>query len=576
MKLHGLKSTYFCFALGLALSANTTGWADPNAPLPGLGGELGVISVPSSMTYSSLGPQTNLNAPTFEKIPLAIYVEKDLEVALTSQRQKYQQLQMQFDATLKQQDITASKEEQPLTFDEVKAEAKLALEQCQQKGSLCSAKVVQDETAQKILIQVTPLSLESVAIESEDKWQASVLKHLFKQPINQPIQLKKIERQLRLIQTNPDISLKPELEIIPFTNQAKVVLKSEEHRNPMHFGVSLSNLDQNVFGSNFLGGTFVANNVLGYGDSLFLGPVFNYNSQGYFGHYEIPVNTRLRPFIDGGYSYLRPYDRSFSGFDLRGYTWRVTPGVKYVLYDDPNTRVVADAQIDFKQVKTMSGEDVVEREIVNNLRFGVQVDQQWEKTTVSMRNEVAAALDILGARPAFSSLQPIPNSGSQYFRWTGFGFLERQLPGDSSLVINAQWQYSPDSLTLIDQFGIGGTFSGRGYRELFIPGDSGAFLSAQWQGPMYFIPKNWKLPWTEGSARDNLQMLFFVDYGYAYLNDRYAADDQSEHILSVGAGIRVALTKYLSGRLDIGFPLLRNPPFSQEPRLHFGIDATLF
>ena len=91
--IYSLIATSFCFT-----SLNT--WADPNAPLPGLGGELGVISAPSAMSYGAYGPQVNLNAPTFEQIPNAVYFEKNLEQQLTDKTLKIFSLKISHDPEL--------------------------------------------------------------------------------------------------------------------------------------------------------------------------------------------------------------------------------------------------------------------------------------------------------------------------------------------------------------------------------------------------------------------------------------------------------------------------------------------
>lgn len=75
-------------------------YADPDAPQPWTGGELGVISTPPGLTYSSLGPQVNLEAPTFEQIPKAIYFEKSLEEKLLAKAQQNWLLEVNYDPSL--------------------------------------------------------------------------------------------------------------------------------------------------------------------------------------------------------------------------------------------------------------------------------------------------------------------------------------------------------------------------------------------------------------------------------------------------------------------------------------------
>jgi hypothetical protein len=46
--------------------------------------------------------------------------------------------------------------------------------------------------------------------------------------------------------------------------------------------------------------------------------------------------------------------------------------------------------------------------------------------------------------------------------------------------------------------------------------------------------------------------------------------------MGVGAGVRFRLTKYLIGRVDVGYPLFKLATYPQAPQLHFGLQSELF
>jgi hemolysin activation/secretion protein len=130
-------------------------------------------------------------------------------------------------------------------------------------------------------------------------------------------------------------------------------------------------------------------------------------------------------------------------------------------------------------------------------------------------------------------------------------------------------------LVSAEQFQAGGAFTVRGYREGQVVGDSGIVLSGEWRVPAFIIPKTWKIPHTEYILRDNVQFVSFVDYGGINVNRPAAGVNRNDNLLGVGIGLRAKLTRFVTGRLDLAFPL-----FSQlddnAARLHFGIESNIF
>ncbi len=564
-----------CLALSLLLvGVATTAYADPDAPKPYTASELPIMATTPNLIYGTYGPQLKLGSPTFQSIPDPIYLDKALEEQLTQGSVHVDSLSVQYNSLLKLEN-EQQWNSQDLTLDAVKTLAQHYLQKTKAEGYFCDAVV--SVKGKELSIILTPMSVESVDIQAEDGWQKRTLTHLLRGiETNAPLDLSFVEKQLRLIQANPDLSFTSELEVLPYTHQVKIKVTSSEHKKPFHVVASVNNLDQIIFGRGFAALTAVTNNVTGNGDSLMASVVRGYRSTGGFTRYEIPIKPQLRAFIEGQYADIEPYDIHYIGFETEGFAYRISPGLKYVFMDKPNKRLSADLTFDFKQSNTSSGPDPIEREAVRTIRAGINYDQQWEKTALSMRHELAEGLPILSGSLSTDPRLSWFRGGSQYIRYTGYSTLTRQLPWDSTGSLNLQWQYTPDGLSNFDVGGLGGTFYGRGYREVYIFVDTYAILNAQWQFPAKFIPKGWKLPFSDKDLRDATQFLAFVDYGYGDTTHSPTGYDGNDHILSTGVGVRTQLTNRISGRLDIGFPLLREVPFSQGARLHFGVDTVIF
>lgn len=572
-----MKPSSFKSLLALSViltAAQQIAFADPDAPKPYTASELPIMATTPNLIYGGYGPQLKLGASTFETLPSPVYFDKTLEAQLGQGSVSVDGLSVMFPEALNGLNQTTTGT-QSLDAEQIKAKVQGYLEQAQKEGMLCDAAVSLEQGQLKLVL--TPLQLESVSISADDEWQQKTLNHLLRglEP-NQPIDLDSMQKQLRLSQQNPDLSFTSTLEAIPYTHQAKLSVVSQGHKMPVHVVGSFNNLDQIIFGHHFGGLSLVANNVTNHGDSLLVAGVRGHRSTGVFTRYELPITPAFRAFMDYQYAAIAPYDAYYTGFDTDGFAYKVSPGVKYVFFDQPTKRLSTDFAFDFKQSNTRSDNDPIEREAARTLKLGLNYDQTWDKTALSMRHEFAAGVPIFSGSLSTDPRLSWFRGGSQYFRYTGYSSLTRQMPWNSTGSLNLQWQYTPDGLTNFDVGGIGGTFYGRGYREVYLFMDTYAVLNAQWQVPAKFIPKGWRMPFSESDLRDTTQLLGFVDYGYGNTSHSPASYDGTDHILSTGVGLRTQLTKRISGRVDVGFPLLREVPFSNAPRFHFGVDTVLF
>lgn len=573
---YSLGLTASLFFLGHGLQAQ----ADPDAVLPYTGSELPIMGVTPGLIYGTYGPQTLLDAETFESIPEPIYLSKELEAQLAKGTISVEGVNIETTAVMSDDatpyDPKRANKSGPrtLTLEDVKTLAKEALLRGQDNGLLYDAAVALKDN--HLVITLTPLSVESVVVDAENHWQGHALEHLTRGiDIDRPLDLPEVQQKLRLIHSNPDIPFKAALEVIPYAHQVKIKLTPEK-KSPFHLVASANNLDQIVFGRYFAGLTGVVNNVTGHGDSLYVGAVQGYRSTGGFTRYEFPFTPGFRGFTEFQYADISPYDINYSRFNTHGFAYRITPGVKYVFFDNPKQRMSADFQFDIKQAESASDDDPLEREAVRNFRAGINYDQKWDKTTFSTRHEVAAGFPILGGSLSNDPRLSWFRGGSQYYRYTGFATLLRSMMWDSTASVNVQWQMTPDGTPSFDVGGLGGAFYGRGYREVFLFVDKFGVVQSQWQFPTYFFPKGFKLPFSDKDARDAIQWLVFADYGYGDISAPPDGLDGSDHILSTGVGLRAQLTNRITGRLDLGFPLLRELPYSNHMRLHFGLDAAVF
>ena len=142
----------------------------------------------------------------------------------------------------------------------------------------------------------------------------------------------------------------------------------------------------------------------------------------------------------------------------------------------------------------------------------------------------------------------------------------QKLPFSSMLLWRNQLQLSPNILTATEQFQIGGIANVRGYPSAEAVGDSGFATTWEWFCPVYFIPKNIKVPFSKAKLYDSIRLAAFYDLATAHLRRPLVGEEKSKTLKSAGWGIRFNLPEDLSFRIDFAWPLDNLP--SDGKHLH--------
>lgn len=166
------------------------------------------------------------------------------------------------------------------------------------------------------------------------------------------------------------------------------------------------------------------------------------------------------------------------------------------------------------------------------------------------------------------------NAEKHYVVWRFFGFTNVALPAGFGLAARIAAQYSPHALVPGEQFGLGGggsamggIISVRGYREREVVGDYGTTFNIEGLGPDFAKFAN--------SESYSLRPLVFFDVGWAGNNYHFpcTASGSSCTLAGVGGGIRFAIGKRISGRLDFGHALIDgNQKMAGTTRGHLAVN----
>jgi hemolysin activation/secretion protein len=131
----------------------------------------------------------------------------------------------------------------------------------------------------------------------------------------------------------------------------------------------------------------------------------------------------------------------------------------------------------------------------------------------------------------------------------------------------AAFQLASGPLVSNEQMSAGGATSVRGYLAAERTGDEGYLLSQELRTP--------SVASYVGSYMNEWRFYAFAEGAQLSLREPLPEQEADFNLASVGLGTRASLTKWLSGSLDWGYPLLDGPNISkQESRLHFNLQAT--
>lgn len=135
-------------------------------------------------------------------------------------------------------------------------------------------------------------------------------------------------------------------------------------------------------------------------------------------------------------------------------------------------------------------------------------------------------------------------------------------PDGSALRLRYGGQYSPDELTTLDQFGVGGAYSVRGYDTNAVSGNSALWVNLEWRAKPVSVPA--------GSMDLGLRFYLFADVGH--VAERESA--QSANLASLGAGLNLAGGDTFD--VDLGVARTLKPLVEGEDndtRLHVNLTA---
>jgi hemolysin activation/secretion protein len=147
------------------------------------------------------------------------------------------------------------------------------------------------------------------------------------------------------------------------------------------------------------------------------------------------------------------------------------------------------------------------------------------------------------------------NSGGNFTTLNAGLVRQQNLPGNWSIVANANGQWASQPLISNEQFGLGGTAGVRGYEEGEVYGDTGWRGLLDLRAPAVNVGY---FPTATGEVPAMLRCSCFMDYGRVYFVDRPGQPAVSEW--GTGLGFFLTAGEHFDARLTIAWALLGAAP----------------
>ncbi len=316
-------------------------------------------------------------------------------------------------------------------------------------------------------------------------------------------------------------------------------------------------------------------NVTGQGDQLYATTTLAKNSiaQGVF--YSVPIAKTKEAKLNLGYTYSgSEVGGELDFLDIESKSHNFFASVSRRLVKTDNYKLYGDIGVDIRNTKTEFGliPELNYKYRSRNIKANLTniKDDFYGKTFVNLGTGVG--IPGMGGTDNFFGAskhdKSVPNNNA--VRVFANAARLQALPLRSTGILQVGGQWANRALLPSEKMSVGGMTSVRGYEESAFMSDYGMTASAEVRFPVPFL--RMMLPEKLHFVDDSIRLAGFYDLGW-YGNVK--SGDGSDMVMSVGGGVILKLTKYLSGNVYIGVPIGNKPEDASGCRVHFILSSNI-
>lgn len=401
----------------------------------------------------------------------------------------------------------------------------------------------QNLATKKLKLEVIPGRIESVVLQNND-----VKEWILPFKSGQILNLRDIEQGLEVLQKTPGLNIGVNIEPGSLTGYSIVVINMERTAN-WNARTWVNNWGDEGTGKNLFGVAGYFYNLAKMNDVFYLSGTSNaqqvrgrYNSlstyyslpYGYWDYEFFYSNTQSRQLINIG-----PYD-----FNYRGKSQNLSLKTSRIVYRDRDKKVALTAELLRRKVgyKLEDVELALQKRDMTNLRFGINFKRNIPGALLDASFSYQRFLPWLGAEATpdmksgdVSQQSNVLNLDISYTRLLNLSRI------DSYYELRLGTQYTPDSLTLQDQFSIGDRWNVRGFENSAgIYGNKGLYA----QNTINFI-----------TGLNNVEWYVGTDYGAIFKDKNVQESINNRQLMGAATGLKGSI-KTLSYDISLSKPLV--------------------
>ena len=509
-------------------------------------------SVDTTEEEIKLPPRTNKYAPSVHIYRVDI---SDSEVFSSAEVNKFKSL-------IEKKDVT---------IEDINNLVKLINAQYLKKGFITARAFITEGKLEGVLkIELMEAHIGKLAIDGNKYNREWYLRSQFSHKDGDLFSLQDLQNELKTFNKNArSIKMRAQLKPGEEYGTTDVTLKAEETM-PYHLSASFDNFGRDTTGEHRGGLVASTDSLIGFQDRLSV--AFNVAKSSFnpYIDYNVPVN---RYGTRAGVSYMFGKSKVTSGeykdFDLNAKTNTYSGYISHPLIDTTKGKLNVNTSLNYKtSTSKISGFKYSDFRDTN-VAIGLGGNYNFEKSIFygSLYSTNGVIKD------------QIRHESTHFTKFNADAYYIHYLPWGIIGTVKAGGQYSPDNIAYVEQYQIGGISSVRGYSESLLMAPSAYYTSLEMLFPIPFLPETINIPFSKNNdtfrLRDSVKFAAFLDHGGIFYHEGKA--HRENFLLSDGVGLRIAINKYLSARVYVGFPLMNKGTYHEDDTsFHFDLIAVPF
>lgn len=461
-----------------------------------------------------------------------------------------------------------------LSIKDIKEVCRIITQAYKEKGFFLTSVYppVQEIRDGVVTLRIVEAKLGEVQVAGQKHYDEKFIRKNFHVGTEEIVNYNSLLKSLFILNEYPDLKVKAQFQKgkAPYTVDA--ALKVED-KLAFHGAITYNNFGSGYISKHNFSTEFQYSNLVTGGDTIFLRAVTSSPKENlFFGEagYSLPINSYG---TKAAFSYVRSdfdVQKEFRTLDSGGCSKIYSLDLEHPLIRTPLTNMDFTFGFDYKQLKnyllgSISSDDEL-RVIKTGFNYG-SLDNRGGRNYCSFL--VSNGIDgIMGSSNKNDPLSSRVGAGGEFIKANLDLARLQEFFLESFILMRWALQTSSDVLPVSEQFSLGGPDSVRGFPQAEYLGDNGYFLSLELRSQPPFIAEK-TVPFTSLSYKEFIQLLAFLDWGAAYLENPLVGESKKREISGAGFGARINFSKDFNLRIDVGFPLSgEEPSDGSNSRVH--------